>query len=290
MMPWIVLALALQPAAGSEPATTAELRARAEAHAKADRFVEAGEVYLQLARRPDVRPRDVLFEAHSNFDSAFIASGDAASLCRALVIAERVVAEGRFDDAEQGKFWAEIVADDLTRLAGDAKAKRTSNCRFDAAGRHVPRVALLGADDPPRRETFHAPGQTALSDSARPQVSRRYRVHTTVGAVFTGIGVALVGVSAGALAVQIDQVRAIERQADVVEAQDRRPTPDEVSWVGLREATARSMQPLMIGAAVAGGTSLVAGVILLATRQPRKLSVRPFAGLREAGLVLQGRF
>ena len=90
--------------------------------------------------------------------------------------------------------------------------------------------------------------------------------------------------------VQIDQVRAIERQADVVEAQDRRPTPDEVSWVGLREATARSMQPLMIGAAVAGGTSLVAGVILLATRQPRKLSVRPFAGLREAGLVLQGRF
>ena len=291
MMLWVVLTLTLRPAAESGAATTAELRARAEAHAEADRFVEAGEAYLQLARRPDVRPRDALFEAHSNFDSAFIASGDASQLCRALWIAERVVAEGRFDDDEQGKFWAEIVQDDLGRLAKDAATKKSANCRFDAAGRRAQRVALLGDDDPPRQEPRHAIEQALTErDGVGPRMSRRYRVHTATGAVFTGIGVGLLGVFAGALVVRVDQVRAIHKQAQVVEAQGRHPTPEEEAWVALRETNARSMQPLMLGAALAGGASLVTGVVLVATRQPRRLTVRPFAGLREAGLLLRGRF
>ena len=291
MLTW-VLVLALQPGAdqGSAP-TTAELRALAKEHEEADRFVEAGETYLRLARRPDVRPRDELFEAHSSFDSAFIASGDSRYLCRALQIAERVVDEGKFDHQEQQKFWAEVLADDLARLADDAVKKKTANCRFDAAGRRLKLVALIADDEPPQPIHANLPGRTEIStDGARPPLSRRHRAHTAAGAVFTGLGIGFLGVFAGTLAVKIDQVQAIHKQAAVLEAQGRRPTAYEEEWVSLREATARSMQPVMISAAVAGGVSLATGAIVLATRRARRLAVSPFGGVREAGLLLQGRF
>lgn len=284
-----MLVLALQPAADpGSTMTTAELRALAEEHADADRLVEAGETYLELARRPDVRPRDELFEAHSNFDSAFIASGDSRQLCRALRIAEGVVGEGKFDHDEQRKFWVEILQDDLARLAEDAARKKAANCRFDAAGRRLRLVALIADDDPPQQIQVKVP--ESMTDSAPPPRSRRYRAHTAAGAVFTGLGIGFIGVFAGALAVRVDQVQAIHKQAAVVEAQGRQPTPSEDGWVAHREAIVRGMQPVMISAAVAGGACLATGAILLATRRPRRLAVRPFGGVQQAGLVLQGRF
>ena len=287
-----MLVLALQP--GADPVstmTTAELRALAEEHADADRLVEAGETYLLIARRPDVRPRDELFEAHSNFDSAFIASGASKQLCRALQIAERVVGEGKFDHDEQRKFWVEILQDDLARLAEDATKKKAANCRFDAAGRRRQLVALIADDDPPQQIQVKVPESTrSMTDSPPPPRSRRYRGHTTAGAVFTGLGIGFLGVFAGALAVRVDQVQAIHKQAAVVEAQGRQPTASEDGWVAHREAIVRGMQPVMISAAVAGGACLTTGVVLLATRRARRLAVRPFGGIREAGLLLQGRF
>ena len=146
MLAWILM---LAPPTTPAPSTAA-LRRLAEDHARAERFTLAGEIYLQLARRPDVRPRDELYNAHTHFENAFLVGGAAEHLCRALRIAERVLADGSFNDEQEHIFWREVADFDLAQLADDARTSGRPNCRYDAAGHPRPPVLLLtDADLPP---------------------------------------------------------------------------------------------------------------------------------------------
>ena len=289
-MPYTSIVLVLALHLPDQPGTDeAELRAQAEAKVESRAYAEAGKVYEQVAALPGVDRRKELLNAHTNFERAFLTSHETRHLCRALRIAEQVVREGGFKNEEMGLFWRERVEDDLERLRADAVETKRPNCRFGVTGEPRPPVPLLADGDPPWiRELPPEPAR----DIAPPAPSRRYRAHTAAGAAFTGLGIGFLGLFAGALAVKVDQVQAIHKQADLVEAQDRPPTPGEQAWVDDREADARQVQSLMIGAGMASGASLATGVILLATRKRliQRAALRPYGGAQGAGIVLQGRF
>lgn len=269
-----------------------ELRAQAESKAKDRAYAEAGEVYVTLADLPEVDRVREMFNAHTNFEAAFLTSHRPRHLCRALGVAELVVREGRFKDEDMGLFWRELVDQDLERLREDAIKTRRPNCRFAASGGPRPAVLLLADSDLPPVRMPLPEHPEPVRDVAPPAPSRRYRAHTAAGAVFTGLGVGFLGLFAGALAVKADQVQAIHKQTDLVKGQDRMPTPAEQAWVNDRVADARQVQSLMIGVGVAGGVSLATGVILLATRRhlKQRAALRPYGGAQGAGFLLQGRF
>jgi hypothetical protein len=287
----IVLVLALHLSDGPGP-DVVELRARAEARAKDRAYAEAGGSYEKLAALPGVDRRKELLNAHTNFEAAYLTSQETRHLCRALRIAEQVVREDGFENEQMGLFWRERVEEDLERLRVDAVKTKRPNCRFATTGESRPPVPLLADGDPPQVR-INVPEQTELArDIAPPVPSRRFRAQTAAGAAFTGLGIGFLGLFAGALAVKADQVQAIHKQADLVQAQGRLPTPAEQAWVDDREADARQMHSLVIGVGVAGGASLATGVILLATRKrlSRRAALRPFGGAHGAGILLQGRF
>jgi hypothetical protein len=296
MMLSCVLVLALQPGADPGSATTtAELRALAEEHADAGRFVEAGEAYLQLARRPDVRLRDELFEAHSNFDSAFQASGDSRQLCRALRIAERVVGEGTFDHDEQQKFWAEILDEDLARLAEDAIEKKTGNCRFDAAGRRLEPIALIADDDPPRVPAGHvetASPAVPPPPGPTPRDARRMRARTAGGGALLGLGLGFIGLTTGAVVLHGIQLVALDRLRDGAPARGGL-TDEEKSFVSRLSADALESRAAAIGLGVAAAATFIPGVVLLARRHRvwrRDVALVPHGGPRGVGAVLRLNF
>lgn len=270
----------------------AELRAHAESKARERAYAEAGEVYVTLAGLPEVDRIREMFNAHTNFEAAFLTSREPRHLCRALVVAERVVLEDRFKDEDMGLFWRELVDQDLERLREDALKTQRPNCRFGASGGPRSIVPLLADSDAPRVRMPSPETPAPARDLAPPIPSRRERAHTAAGAAFTGLGVGFLGLSAGALAVQVDQVQAIRKQTDLVSAQNRPPTSADQAWVDDRAAQARGMRSLAIGIGVAGGASLATGVILLATRKrfTRRTALRPYGGAQGAGLLLQGQF
>lgn len=288
---WFVLvsSLYLSDAPASDEA---ELRARAESKAKDRAYAEAGEVYVTLADLPEVDRVREMFNAHTNFEAAFLTSHQPRHLCRALGVAEMVVREGKFRDEEMGLFWRELVDQDLERLREDAIKTRRLNCRFAASGGPRTSVPLLADSELPAIRVPLPENPEPVRDVLPPTSSRRQRAHIASGAVLTGLGIGFFGLFAGALAVKADQVQAIHKQADLVKAQDRVPTPAEQAWVDDREADARQMQSLMVGVGVAGGVSLATGVILLATRKrlTRRAALRPYGGAQSAGILLQGRF
>lgn len=292
-----LLALALQPAA-SQGSTmpTAELRALAEEHENAERFVEAGEAYLELARRSDARPRDALLGAHTNFDSAFIASGDARQLCRALQIAERVVRGGGFDNDEQAKFWAEVVEDDLVRLAEDAKKNNKANCRFDAAGQRRKPVMLLADDAPPRVPAEHVeatnPVALPTQPGSTPRDARRTRVRTAVGGTLLGLGLGFIGLTTGAAVTHGIQLAALDRLRDRAPAHGGL-SEAERSLVSRLRTDALESRAAAIGLGAAAVATFIPGVVLLARRhQSRRRGVAfvPYGGPRGAGAVLRLNF
>lgn len=292
-MPYMSIVMVLALRLSDEPGTdVAELRAQAEARVEERAYAEAGKVYEKVAALPGVDRRKELLSAHTNFEAAYLTSRETRHLCRALRIAEQVVREDGFENEEMGLFWRERIEEDLERLRADAVETKRPNCRFGETGEPRPPVPLLADGDPPRVR-LHLPEQLVPArDVVPPAPSRRYRAHTAAGAAFTGLGIGFLGLFAGALAVKADQVQAIHKQADLVQAQGRLPTPAEQAWVNDREADARQMQSLVIGVGVAGGTSLATGVILLATRKrlTRRTALRPYGGAQGAGLLLQGRF
>lgn len=303
MMLAYMLVLALQPGADQGSAiTTAELRAVAREHEDAERFVDAGEVYLRLAGHPDVRVRDELLGAHTNFESAFIASEDSRQLCRALRIAERVVREGQFDHAEQQKFWAELVAADLARLAEDAMKKKAANCRFDAAGRRVEPIALIADDDPPRPmpadlvETAGVVAGPTPSESTPPRPTprdaRRTRARTAAGASLLGLGIGFIGLTTGAAVAHGIQVAALDRLRDSAPARGGL-SDAEKNLVPQLGADGFDSRAAAIGFGVAAAATFIPGVVLLATRHRvwrRAIAFVPHGGPRGAGAVLRLNF
>ena len=281
----------------AEPPAVVAQRAAAEGLEAQAMFGDAGDAYVKLAEMPGVNRRSELDRAHTNYDSAYLATQNPSRLCWALKIAERVVHEGEFNDEEQASYWRDTVDDDLRRLQADARTTRRANCRFDKSG--SPRalvVATLTDDDFAEQSTTAALGETVAVEpqprSATP-AGRRWRAQTASGAVLTGLGLGFVGALAGALELQAQHASAIRRMAAAVKAEGR-DTFTDGEWQAFNALRDDGLQirNAAIGVGIAGVISLSAGVALLATRKKmsRKFDLQPHAGPLGGGAVLRIRF
>lgn len=299
--PILVFLLAQPPAADSgppaEPPAVVAQRTAAEGLEARKMFAKAGDAYVKLAELPGVSRRSELDKAHTNYDSAYLATQDPSRLCWALALAERVVREGEFNDADQASYWRDTVDDDLRRLQADARTTQRANCRFDKSG--SPRaliVATLTDDDFDDESASATEGETVQVDrQPRPltPAARRWRAQTTSGAVLTGLGLGFVGALAGVLALQSQYAGAMRRMSAAARAEGR-DTFTDGEWQefnGLRDGGLQ-LRHAAIGVGVAGALSLSAGVALLATRKKasRRVALQPHGGPLGGGAVLRIRF
>ncbi len=291
-----VFLLAQPPAAApaDAPAVVAQ-RAAAEALEAQSIFSDAGDAYVKLADLPGVDRRIALDRAHLNYDSAYLTTKNPSRLCRALGVAEQVVSEGGFNDADQASYWKDTVDDDLRRLQADAQATHRANCRFGESG--SPRaiiVATLTDDD------FAEPGPTADPRVPRevdqpPPTSpatHRWRAQTASAAVFSGLGIGFLGAFAGALAVQSRHVKTMQSMTAKAKAEARDFTDAEWRNFNSLRDDGLQVRNVAIGMGVAGVIALTTGVALLATRKTasRTLALQPYGGPLGAGAVLRVGF
>lgn len=276
----------------AEGPDAAELRAQAEGKARERAYAEAGELFVKLAALPGVERRKEMFNAHTNLEAAYLTSHETRHLCRALGVAELVIREDGFKDEQMGQFWRDLVEEDLDRLRADAVKTKRPNCRFGETGNPRSTVPLIADGDPPPARLNMSEKPVFVPKDERPRPSRRYQAHTAAGALFTGVGISFLGLFAGAVGVQIDQVQAIRKQRDLVEGQGRVPTANEQAWAEDRKETALQAQTVAIGVGTAGAVSLATGIALLVTRKrhARPLALRPFGGAYGAGVLLRVRF
>ena len=299
--PILVFLLAQPPAADSgppaEPPAVVAQRTAAEGLEARKMFAKAGDAYVKLAELPGVSRRSELDKAHTNYDSAYLATQDPSRLCWALALAERVVREGEFNDADQASYWRDTVDDDLRRLQADARTTQWANCPIDKTG--APRALIVATltdddfDDEPasatQRETVHVDQQPRPLTPA----ARRWRAQTTSGAVLTGLGMGFVGALAGVLELQSQHASAMRRMAAAARAEGRVTfTDSEVQGFNDLRGGGLELRHAAIGVGVAGALSLSAGVALLATRKKasRRVALQPHGGPLGGGAVLRIRF
>ena len=295
-----VFLLAQAPAGGpalpAEPPSVVAQRAAAEALEAQGMFGDAGDAYVKLAEMPGVNRRGVLDRAHTNYDSAYLATQNASRLCWALKIAEQVVREGEFNDQEQASYWRDTVDDDLRRLQADARTTRRANCRFDESGSPRLLVAQLTDDDFAERGTgVPATDTVEVEQQPRPlaPAARRWRAQTASGGVLTGLGLGLMGVLAGVLKLQGEHAGAMRRMSAAVKAEGRDNfTGSEWTQFNTLRDDGLRLRNAAIGVGVAGVISLSAGVALLATRKmgSRRLALQPYGGPLGGGAVFRIRF
>jgi hypothetical protein len=289
----IFLFLLAQPPAAAPadaPAVVAQ-RAAAEALEVQGIFSDAGDAYVKLADLPGVDRRSALDKAHLNYDSAYLTTKNPSRLCRALGVAEQVVGEGGFNDADQASYWKDTVDDDLRRLRADAQATHRPNCRFAASG--SPRaniVATLTDDDFAELGPTADPGPPQKID--RPPATRRWRAQTASAAVFSGLGIGFLGAFAGALAIQSQHAKTLQSMTAKAKAESRDFTDAE--WRNFNNIRDDGLQVrnVAIGMGVAGVIALTTGVALLVTRKTasRTLALHPYGGPLEGGAVLRVDF
>lgn len=286
MLAWILM---LTPPAAPD-LSTADLRRLAEDHARAERFTLAGETYLQLARRPGVRPRDELYNAHTHFENAFLVGSGAEHLCRALRIAERVLADGVFGDDQEPIFWREVADFDLSQLADDARTSGRPNCRYDAAGHPRPPVLLLTDADLPPPPPPSSPVPPAPQPApARPATKPPGRGLLITGGVLLGTAAALGGGATAAFVRRdalVDQERALAADAAALGYADTATlNAQAVLGDGIRAA-----HRLMLGTAITSGITAGTAAVLIAIGAHRRargrIDVQPTLG----GLLIHGRF
>ncbi len=261
-------------------------------------YAAAAEAHLERAAVPGDQQLGEFDGAHKNFDLAYLTADDIRHLCRALQVAELALATVTFTDPQAQLSWEEVQRDDRERLREQAAATERANCRYDAHGKpQQPRVAVLtDADFPPpaapRASSPADSGHLAIDPLApTPTQRRRWKTQTAAGALFTGAGVGLVGVLAGAIGLRAryaDELRGIANNADVtgeLAASDR----DRATQINAHSLQARNVA---LGVGVAGAVSLATGVALLATRKkaPRAVALMPYAGPLGGGVVLRLRF
>ncbi len=258
-------------------------------------YAAAGEAHLERAAIPGDHQLDEFDGAHKNFDSAYLVAEDPRYLCRALQVAEVVLARVAFTSDQERLSWAEVRQDDLDRLRQDAGKTRRANCRFDGASAPVQRrVALLtDADMPPPGAPLSAtPESRGLKLSGPTRAPRRRdQAQMAVGATFTGLGLGFIGVMVGALSVQAQQAEAMRAIFD------RARTAGELSDVDRGRADdllADSIQTrhVAIGVGIAGAATLTTGITLLATRKlaARRFAVLPHGGPFGGGATVRLRF
>jgi hypothetical protein len=251
-------------------------------------YAAAAEAHLERAAVRGDQQLDEFDGAHKNFDLAYLTADDTGHLCRALHVAELALTTVTFTDAQARLSWEEVQHDDLERLRKRAAETGRANCRYDARGEpQRPRVAVLTDADFPPPVAPHmlspAPSERLTIDPLAPTPAqpRRWRTQTTVGAIFTGAGVGLVGVFAGAIGLRAryaEELRGIADNADItgeLTASDR----DRAAQINADSLQARNVA---IGVGVTGAASLATGVALLATRKktPRAVSLGGGAVLR----------
>lgn len=286
------------PEAPVEPPVAIAQRAAAEALEAQGLFTEAGNAYVKLADLPGVDRRRALDSAHMSYDSAYLTTRSPSRLCWALRVAERVVHEGGFRDADQASYWQDTVADDLRRLEADARATGRANCRFEATG--APRalvVTVLTDDDFAGQDPSPHQADTAATANAgrtrvRSPATRRWRAQTAAGGLLTGTGIGFAVILAGVLEVQAQHARALRRMTATVRTAGRGFTEDEWQVYNTIRDDGLKVRAVAIGVGVAGAVTLSAGVALLATRGlvSRKFALLPHAGPLGGGATLRLRF
>jgi hypothetical protein len=266
----------------AEPPAAATQRAAAEALEAQAAYIAAGDMYFQLAGMSGVHRRDALDRARMNYDSDYMLTRKPSSLCRALGVAELVVDEGNFDDANEAAYWQDNVRDDLSRLRDDATKTGRTNCRFDGAGARVrPRVAMLTND--------------AFAEKPRPAPppdSRRWRRHTVAGGLLTGAGAGFAGVLVGALAVQVSRTQAMRAMSEQAQHEGRDFTQPEADQFSRLYADGQLAQRVATGVGITAAITLTTGVALLVTRKAplRRFALMPHGGLVGGGATLYLRF
>lgn len=262
-------------------------------------YAALGEAHLERAALPGEQQLDEFDGAHKNFDLAYLTVFEPAHLCRALQVADLVLATVTFTDPQPRLSWEEVQRDDIKRLREDAAQTGRANCRHDAHGKPArPRVAVLTDDDfpPPMAPRTSSPADSSERlaidlPEPRPRQPRRWNIQTAAGAIFTGAGVGLVGVLAGAIGFQA------RNAAKMRDLEDNAVVAGELTdaeWDLAAKIRADSLQTrnVAIGVGVAGAASLATGVALLATRKkgPRAVALMPYGGPLGGGAVLRLRF
>jgi|JI10StandDraft_1071094.scaffolds.fasta_scaffold27589_5 hypothetical protein len=261
-------------------------------------YAAAGEAHLERAAVPGEQQLDEFDGAHKNFDLAYLTANDPGHLCRALQVAELVLATVTFTDPQPRLSWEELQREDLERLRKDAAQTGRANCRHDARVEpQRPRVAVLTDAD---FSTPVAPRASSPADSERlsidplaptPTQRRRWKAQTAAGAILTGAGVGLVGMLAGAIGLRVryaEELRGIANNADItgaLAASDR-------GRAAQINADSLQTRNVAIGVGVAGAVSLATGIALLSTRKkaPHAVALMPYAGPLGGGAVLRLRF
>jgi hypothetical protein len=265
---------------------------------KAEIYAAAGEGHLKRAATPGEQQLDEFEEAHKNFDLAYLTADDARHLCRALFAAEVALSTANFSDDQARLSWEEVRRDDLDRLRMNAAETRRSNCRFDAQGEPLrPRLAVMDDADfslmaPPTTSTTKRGGDLRVDPAGpTPMQRRRWNAQTAAGALFTGAGVGLVGLLAGAIGLRVRQAEAMRDIFDNARATGSLSDADRGRADAIK-ADGIQTRNVAIGVGVAGAVSLVTGVALLATRTKamRPVALLPYGGLLGGGAMLRMRF
>jgi len=280
----MMLAIVLLPFIIAAPASTPP-------PSEAERYADIGEGHLERAATPGERQLGEFDEAHKNFDLAYLTGDDAQHLCRALFAAEVALATVNFTDDQARISWEEVRRDDLDRLQKNAAGAGRSNCRFDAKGE--PQRPRLAAMDDAEFLRMTSPGTPSSGDrlpiAASPR--RRWNAQTAAGALFTGMGVGLVGVLAGVIGTKVRQAEVMRDIFDDATATGILSDADRRRAEAIK-ADAIEARSVAIGLGVAGAVSLVTGVALLATRRKatRPVALLPYGGPIGGGAVLRMRF
>ena len=261
-------------------------------------YAVVGQAHLERAAVSGEQQLDEFDGAHKNFDLAYLTAYDPGHLCHALQVAELVLATVTFTDPQPRLSWEEVRRDDLHRLQKDAVQTGRSNCRHDAHGEpQRPRVAVFTDNDfsPPV-----VPRSRSLADSERlaidlpeptPRQPRRWNIQTVAGAIFTGAGVGLVGVLAGAIGLQVRNAAKLRDLANHAVVAGALTDAERDRAADIR-ADSLQIRNVALSVGVAGAASLATGVALLATRKkrPRAVALIPYGGPLGGGAVLRLRF
>jgi hypothetical protein len=233
-----------------------------------------GDAYVKLAEMPGVNRRSELDKAHTNYDSAYLATQNPSRLCWALRIAEQVVREGEFNDADQASYWRDTVDDDLRRLQADARTNpagqlplRQERVARARPRRHADRRRLRRAG-PDRRPGRDPPGSIAPPPDRNDGAGA---AQTASGAVLgprAGVGRRI----RGCARVQAQHARAMRRMTARRRPRARDFTDASGSNFNNIRDDGRQLRNAAIGVGVAGVITLSAGVALLATRKRRAAS------------------
>ncbi|MEZ4429263.1 MAG: hypothetical protein R3A51_16440 [Nannocystaceae bacterium] len=278
----IVLASPTVAAAPEEPYPIEVLSAlenKAWARAETGDAVGAVEQLLALAREPHVpvqRRAAILLDATGLAARIAADEQDTAPLCAIKGALGALEGDAELDTSRRTKIAERRAKIDayLAKL-NVACADRAADDAPSSTGSIEPEGPAAAPSDPP------IPARVA---------DRKRRQLVVPGAVMTSVGLAALGGTIGSIVVYhqaVGEMRSITRKAE----QTHVTTTSMNERMELLDERQRAARAVGITTAVAGGASLVTGIVLLALdRRARRLELQSTAAPGHAGLALRGRF